>query len=34
MRRIISKNPYTGQIRKEYDFITKEELEKKIAKGE
>lgn len=33
MRKIISKNPYTGQIRKEYNFISKEELENKIAKG-
>ena len=34
MRRIISKNPFTGEIRKEYDFITKDELDKKILKAE
>lgn len=34
MRRIISKNPFTGQIRKEYDYLTKQQLEDKIKKAE
>ena len=34
MRRIISKNPFTGQIRKEYDYLTKQQLEDKIKRSE
>ena len=34
MRRIISKNPFTGQIRKEYDYLTNQQLEEKIKRAE
>lgn len=34
MRKILSKNPFNGQIRKEYDYLTKEQLEAKITKAE
>jgi acyl-CoA reductase-like NAD-dependent aldehyde dehydrogenase len=34
MRRIISKNPFTGQIRKEYNYLTNQQLEEKIKKAE
>lgn len=34
MRKILSKNPFNGHIRKEYDYLTKEQLEAKIKKAE
>ena len=34
MRKIISRNPYTGEIFKEFDFITNEDLKAKIKKAE
>lgn len=33
MRRFISRNPYTGKILKEYDFLTNAQLDDKIAKA-
>lgn len=34
MRKIISRNPFTGQIRKEYDYLTNQQLEEKIKRAE
>ena len=34
MRRILSKNPFTGKIHQEFDFISNAELEKKIKRAE
>ncbi len=33
MRKILSKNPFTGQIREQFDFITNENLHAKIVKA-
>ena len=33
MRKIISKNPLTGELRQTFDFVTNEELKAKIDKS-
>jgi len=33
MRKIQSKNPYTGEVKETFDFVTDEELQGKIEKG-
>jgi len=34
MRKILSRNPFNGHIRKEYDYLSKQQLEEKIKKSE
>jgi hypothetical protein len=34
MRRILSRNPFTSQIYQEFDFLTNEQLEAKLAKAQ
>ena len=34
MRKILSKNPFTGKIHQEFDFISNAELDKKIQRAE
>lgn len=34
MRKIISKNPYTGQLRETVNFLTNQELDAKIKRAE
>jgi len=33
MRRFISRNPYTGKILKEFEFVTNAQLDEKIARA-
>lgn len=33
MRRFVSRNPYTGKILKEFDFLSNAQLDEKIAKA-
>lgn len=33
MRNIISKNPFTGQVRETFKFLTPEELDQKILRA-
>ena len=33
MRKIISKNPFTGEIKKVFEFISDQELKDKLDKG-
>jgi acyl-CoA reductase-like NAD-dependent aldehyde dehydrogenase len=33
MRKFVSRNPYTGKILKEFDFLTNSQLDEKISKA-